>query len=80
MSNVPAHCFTEPIAVANATESTLIVLMRRISLKRFPAILPSYEPLAAALGKPSTALYGDGQKPMFHHSRRHTYLRVPGSE
>jgi hypothetical protein len=30
--------------------------------------------LAAALGKPATVFYGDGQKSMFHHSRLHRYI------
>jgi len=30
--------------------------------------------LASALGKPATVFYGNGQKPMFHHSRLHRYV------
>jgi hypothetical protein len=46
------------------------------SCRRFICLTSGGATLAAALGKECTALYGAGQKPMFHHSRLHEYIRV----
>ena len=44
------------------------------SCGRFICLTSGGATLAAALGKPATALYGEGQLPMFHHSKLHTYV------
>jgi len=46
------------------------------SCRRFLCLTSGGATLTAALGKGCTAFHGEGQKPMFHHSRRHTYVLV----
>lgn len=46
------------------------------SCRQFFCLTSGGATLAAALGKPSTALYWDGQLPMFHHSPQHSYVNV----
>jgi hypothetical protein len=47
-----------------------------VSAKRFICLTSGGATLAAALGVPVTALWGHGQKSMFHHSRLHRYVNV----
>lgn len=46
------------------------------SAGRFICLTSGGATLAAALGKPVTALWGSGQNRMFHHSRLHTFINV----
>lgn len=46
------------------------------SSRQFYCLTSGGATLAAALGKPVVALYGEGQNPMFHHSVRHEYVCV----
>ena len=45
-----------------------------ISCKQLLCLSSGTATLAAALGKPAIVFYGNGQKPMFHHSRLHRYV------
>ena len=44
------------------------------SCRQFVCLTSGGATLAAALQRECIAVYGQGQKPMFHHSRLHTYL------
>lgn len=46
------------------------------SASRFICLTSGGATLAAALGKPVTALWGRGQNTMFHHSALHSYVNV----
>jgi hypothetical protein len=48
------------------------------SCRRFICLTTGSATLAAALGKSSTVLYVPGVKPMFHHSRLHSYVNLEG--
>ena len=45
-----------------------------ISCRQLLCLSSGTATLAAALGKPAIVFYGNGQKPMFHHSRLHRYV------
>lgn len=47
-----------------------------VSAKRFICLTSGGATLASALGAPATALWGDGQNPMFHHSKLHKYVHL----
>jgi len=47
-----------------------------VSCKEFICFTTGAATLAAALGKSANVLYISGIKPMFHHSRQHTYTNI----
>lgn len=48
-----------------------------VSCKELYCLTSGTATLAAALKKPVTAFYGNGQKNIFHHSRIHKYVFIP---
>ncbi|NVN97982.1 MAG: hypothetical protein HXX17_01570 [Geobacteraceae bacterium] len=47
-----------------------------LSCNRFYCLSSGAATLAAALKKPATVFFGAGQKPMFHHSKLHSYVLI----
>lgn len=45
------------------------------SCKAFYCLTSGGATLAAALGKPATCFYGEGQSPIYHHSKLHRYVK-----
>lgn len=50
-----------------------------VSCGNFYCLSSGAATLAAALGKSAVVFWGDGQNPMFHHSRLHRYIKIKES-
>lgn len=69
------RCYPLSLPVRNIRAQSLLEYCQIVlSCKDFYCLASGSATLAAALKKPSTVFYGFGQKPIFHHSRQHTYV------
>ena len=70
--SLPARHFGTIIETKNLEHYCSVI----VSAKQFICLTSGGATLAAALGVPSMALWGNGQCTMFHHSPMHTYVNV----
>jgi hypothetical protein len=47
-----------------------------LSCKKYSCVTSGQATLAAALGIPAICYYGEGQNPIFHHSKLHKYIKL----
>ena len=68
------HFAIEPYGTILQTDTLEAFCRVIVSCRQLLCLSSGTATLAAALDKPAIVFYGNGQKPMFHHSRLHRYV------